>query len=266
LTATGRRAARNPWVRVGARVGLGSRGIVWGLMGVLALNIAAGGTRRQADQQGALAAVAAQSGGWLLLVLLAAGLGSYALWRLSQAVVGTSAQGTDVRTRLTDVVRAVSYGFLCSTALSVALGSSGKSQDKQEQSVSARVMSHTGGRWLVGVVGLVVVAAGGYFAWQGVRKDIFEHLDPNDVPKPLRAAAVVIGVVGNTARGVVIALAGVLAIAAAITASPKKTTGLDGALRTVAQQAYGPWLIGAAGVGLIAFGLFGLAEGIWSKV
>ena len=266
LAATGREVADNRWVRGGARVGLGARAVVWGLMGVLALDIAAGGSTQQADQQGALAAVAAQLGGRLLLIVIAAGLAAYALWRLSLAVFGTSLQGNEVKTRLEDLVRAISYGVLCSTALTVAAGSAGQSQSKKEQSMSAGIMSHTGGRWLIGLVGLIVICTGCYYIWQGVRKDIYEHLDLRDVPQRLRGATAAIGVFGNVARGVVIALAGVLALVAAITANPKKTTGLDGALHTVAHQAFGPWLIGAAGIGLIAFGLFGVAEGIWSKV
>lgn len=266
MTATGRRVAGNRWVRIGARLGLAARAVVWGLMGVLAIEIAVGGSARQADQQGALAAVAAHSGGRILLVLIAAGLAAYALWRFTLAAFGTSTVGSDVSTRLQDLVRAISYGVLCTSTVSVVTGSQGQSQDRQQQGVSAHLMSHTGGRWLLGAIGVVVIGVGAYYVWQGVRKDIYEHLDLRDVPAQLRTATAWVGVVGNVARGLVIALAGVLVVSAAVTADAKKSSGLDGALRSVAHQPYGPWLLGVAGLGLIAFGVFGVAEGVWSKV
>jgi len=266
LTRTGRRVSRNPAVRVGARVGLVSRGVVWALMGVVALQIAVGSTSRQADQQGALATVATQSGGRVVLAVIALGLASYALWRLSLAVFGTSSQGDELGTRAADAIRAVSYGALCATAVSVLTGSTSSSQDKRQAGLSAELMQDTAGRWLLGAVGVVIACAGGYFAWQGVREDIFEHLDRGAIPARLRPVVVVLGVVGNTARGLVITLSGILVVIAAVTVDPHRATGLDGALRTLAHQAYGPWLIGAAGAGLIAFGVFAVAEAVWSRV
>jgi hypothetical protein len=266
LTSVGARATHSRPVRIGARVGLAARGIVWILMGVLAIEVAVGGTQRQADQQGAMAAVAAQTGGKILLVLIAVGLASYALWRLSQAVFGTSPHGKQLKTRLTAAIRALMYAILCSTVVSVVAGSSGSSQDQQQRDWTAHLMRHTGGRWLVGVAGLVVIAIGGYFAQQGVRRDVFGHLKARDVPESIRTPVIVVGIVGNTLRGVVIGLAGILVLVAAITADPHKSSGLDGALRSVAHQPFGPYLLVVLAIGLIAFGLFGIAEGVWSKV
>lgn len=266
LTSVRRQTTRSTPVRIGARVGLAARGIVWLLIGVLAIEVAVGGTQRQADQQGALAAIASHTGGTVLLVLIGAGLASYALWRLSQAVFGSSPHGTQLKNRLTAAIRAVMYAILCATSVSVVAGSSGSTQDQQQRDWTARLMDHTGGRWLVGVVGLVVIVIGGYFVQQGIRRDIYGHLDARDVPERVRTPVVVLGIAGNILRGVVIGLAGVVVLVAAITADAKKSSGLDGALRSVAHQPFGPYLLVVLGLGLIAFGLFGMAEGVWSKV
>jgi hypothetical protein len=74
-----------------------------------------------------------------------------------------------------------------------------------------------------------------------------------------------LGTVGTIARGVVFGVAGGLVLTAAITFDAKKSTGLDGALRTLAHQPYGPYLLGAVAAGLIAFGLFGFAAARWVK-
>lgn len=265
LTATGSRLANSRVLTFGARLGLAARALVWLLMGVLAIAIAFGSTHRQADQQGALAALAAQSGGSLLLVVLAAGLACYALWRLIEAAFGTG-RDSGGKERLASLIRAITYAVLCFTTVSVLTGSAGSSQDRRQKGLTADVMQHPGGRWLVGIVGLVVVGVGIYFAQQGVRRDIYGQLDERKLDRRLRPGVTALGVFGNTARGVVIALAGVFVIAAAVEANPHDSTGLDGALRTLAQEPYGPAVLVIAGVGLIAFGLFGVAEGIWSKV
>jgi Domain of Unknown Function (DUF1206) len=74
-----------------------------------------------------------------------------------------------------------------------------------------------------------------------------------------------LGMIGTTARGVVFAIAGALVVDAAVTYDAAKSTGLDGALRTLADRPYGPWLLGALALGLIAFGLYGFAAARWAK-
>jgi hypothetical protein len=235
------------------------------LMGVLAIQVALGGTQRQANQQGALATLAAQPGGTFVLVVLAAGLASYAVWRLLEAAIGSRAGRESARDRLTSLIRGVMYAILCATAVTVLTGSTGSSQDRRQRGMTAQLMQHTGGRWLVGLVGVVVIGVGVYFAQQGVRRDIYGQLDRARIDSRLRPAITALGVFGNTARGVVIGLAGVFVVTAAITANPQNSTGLDGALRTLAHEPFGPWALCLAGAGLIAFGLFGTAEAVWAK-
>jgi Domain of Unknown Function (DUF1206) len=56
-----------------------------------------------------------------------------------------------------------------------------------------------------------------------------------------------------------------LVVQAAVTFNAAKSTGLDGALRTLADRPYRPWLLGALALGLIAFGLFGFGAARWAK-
>ena len=66
--------------------------------------------------------------------------------------------------------------------------------------------------------------------------------------------------VGTAARGMVFALAGFFVVQAAVTFEPEKARGLDGALRSLVKTPLGPWLLVVVALGLVAFGIYGLAE------
>jgi hypothetical protein len=100
---------------------------------------------------------------------------------------------------------------------------------------------------------------------EGLRRKFEKQLQMNELHGATRTAVVRLGMIGTTARGVVFAVAGALVVAAAVNYDASKSTGLDGALRTLADRPYGPWLLGVLAVGLIAFGLYGLAAARYAK-
>ncbi|HKC26822.1 MAG TPA: DUF1206 domain-containing protein [Jatrophihabitans sp.] len=265
MTAARPALARRPVVHVAARVGLVARGLVYLLLGWLAIRIAVGNGSQQANQKGALATVASHSGGKALLVGLAIGFAAYALWRLSEAAFGTSAEGNGAGARLKSLVRGLVYVGSCIVAIRFLAGSPGKSQDKQQADLTARLMQHTGGRWLVGIIGLVVLGVGIGMAVSGFKRQFTRELQVERMTPNARKTVIAVGAFGHVARGVVVALVGVLVIAAAITTDPKKSTGLDGALRTLADQTMGRLLLGVIAVGLAAFGAYGLAAAKWAR-
>jgi hypothetical protein len=262
--SNGRKAAQSPAMDALARLGLAARGFVYLVIGWLTLQIALGHHTQQANQSGALAEVARHSFGKLLLWLLAAGFAAYAIWRLSQAAFGTGAEGAKAGPRLKSLARGVIYaGFAVSTFAFIV--GTGKGQRQQQQAWTARVMRHTGGRWLVGLAGVVVIVVGVAMVVEGVRRKFEQQLEMGKLHGTTRTVVLRLGMVGTITRGLVFALAGFLVVDAAISFDPKKSTGLDGALRTLAHQPFGPWLLGAAALGLVAFGLYGLASVRYAK-
>jgi Domain of Unknown Function (DUF1206) len=127
-------------------------------------------------------------------------------------------------------------------------------------------MRHSLGRWAVGIAGLVVIAVGVAMVIEGLTKRFEKQLEMYELQGTTRTVVLRLGAVGTVTRGAVFALAGFLVLDAAITFDPKKSTGLDGALRTLAHQPFGPYLLGAAALGLIAFGLYGLASVRYAKI
>jgi hypothetical protein len=266
LAASTRRAARGPLVASAAHLGLATRGVLYLVIAWLAGSIALGHTRQQANQKGAIATLAGHRGGSVTLWILGLGLAAYSFWRLTEAVVGTAAEGRKLGPRVQSLVRALSYAAFAVIAFQFVLGAHGQGQDQQQQSATARLIRHPSGRLLVGAIGVVVVAIGLWMIADGLRKRFVRELRVQELPRSTRELVIVLGVVGNTARGAVFALAGWLALDAAMTSHPDKSAGLDGALRTLANRPYGPLLLLAVAAGLFAFGLYGLAAARWAKV
>lgn len=261
-----RKASRSDAMEGGARLGLGARATIYLLMGTLALAVAFGRSTSETDQRGALKAVSQHSGGKVLLVLLAAGFAAYALWRLSQAAFGVPVDGNGAGPRLKSLVRGVAYASLAVTAVSVLAGSGSRtSQGDQQESLTARVMGHSGGRWLVGAAGLVVLGVGAVMVYEGATKKFEKYLRMQEMSSTTRSVVEKLGLVGTIARGVVIGLAGVLVADAAVEFEPDKARGLDGALRTLAGQPYGQTMLVLAALGLVAFGVYGFAEARWYR-
>jgi Domain of Unknown Function (DUF1206) len=265
VASSARRASNGPAMTWLARFGLAARGFVYLVIGWLALQIARGHGGHQANQRGALADIARHSLGVVLLWVLGFGFASYAVWRLSEAAFGTAADGSKAGPRVQSLVRGVVYAALSISTFGFIAGTSRQGQAQQQVTLTARVMRHSYGRWLVGLAGLIVVAVGVAMIVQGVRRKFEEELQMQELQGATRTVVVRLGMIGTIARGVVFAVAGVLVVDAAWTFDARKSTGLDGAMRTLADQAYGPWLLGLLALGLIAFGLYGFAQARWAK-
>jgi Domain of Unknown Function (DUF1206) len=246
-----------------ARAGLTARGVVYILIGVLAFLMAQGATGKHVDQKGALAEVLSHSYGSLLVGALAVGFFGYALWRLSEAAFGVTGEGRKPSARLKSAARGVAYLVLTFTAVSALRGST-QTQSGQQETLTAQVMAHTGGRLLVGLVGLGVIAAGATMIMEGYRLTFMRYF--KSLPAHLRDAVRNLGRVGTIGRGAVFALVGVLLVSAAWNLDPNRAGGIDAAFRTLLAQPFGQILGIAAALALIAFGIYGLAEARYRRV
>jgi hypothetical protein len=263
--SSARKASDSPAMAAAARLGLAARAFVYLVIGWLAIQMALGHSSQQANQKGALADIAQHSGGLVLLWVLGFGFAAYALWRLSEVAFGTAAEGKKAGPRVQSLVRAIVYASLSVTTFLFIAGRSRQGQAQQQETATAKLMKHGYGRWLVALAGLLGVAVGVAMIIEGLRKKFQKQLQMNKHHGTVRTIVLRLGIVGTIARGVVFVVAGALGVDAAITFDPSKSTGLDGALRTLADRAYGPWLLGALALGLIAFGLYGFAAARWAN-
>jgi Domain of Unknown Function (DUF1206) len=264
-TARARRASDGQTARVLARAGLTARGVIYILIGWVAILVALGRSSQQADQQGALQLLAGKPYGLVSLWLLGIGFAAYALWRLSEAAFGATGDGNRTGPRLKSLARAVIYAFFASLAFKVIAGTQG-SQTRQQQDLTAKAMQHSGGRWLVGIVGLIVVICGLVLVSEGLRRKFLKYLNMAQASPRTRRVVKWLGTIGTVARGLVFALAGALVIDAAVTHKASKSGGIDKALLTLRGQPFGEVLLFLMALGLIIFGVYGLCEARWRKV
>jgi Domain of Unknown Function (DUF1206) len=267
-----RHAERSPWLERAGRIGLCARGVIYCAAAVVAVQVAAGRGGR-ADRQGALKSVADEPFGHALLVLLAVGFAAYALWRFAKAAAGAG-EGSGHETgssgaakRLADVGRGLIYvGLLYTDIRLLMTGAAGGGSDEEAKTWSARLMTHDAGRYLVFVAGGVLVVTGVVLLVRAFAQKFDKHLDMASMSGWAKRWLPRLGVVGYAARGVVAGLIGVFVIQAAATFDPQKAVGVDGALKRLAGEPYGSFLLALVAAGLLAFGLFSFVEARWRKV
>lgn len=245
-----------------AQVGLTARGLLYCLVGLLALQIAFGGGDGQASQSGALQTLAKQPFGKALVALVGLGLVAYALWRFAQFFTEKGSEDSDTENavmRISYIVRGVIYVALAFTAFKTAFGGGGGGSSNQ--GMAASVMKNVpGGVVLVGLVGLIVIGVACYQGYKAFSDDFMEELRQGEMDQRVRTWTRRIGVAGHSARAVVYTLIGIFIIRAAVQFDADEAKGLDGALQELSQQAYGVWLLVLVALGLFLFGIYTLVR------
>ena len=240
-----------------ARGGFVMSGLVHVLIGWFALRVALGDSGQDADQSGALNTVAAAPGGNALLWIGGLAMLALTVWHLAEAYFGAR-WADDDRRRLTHVVKTLGkagvYGALGVTALRFAAGG-GSDSGQQTSELTAGLLGSAAGRGAVILIGLVVLAIGGYHVVKGAGRGFEDDLRP---PGDQRISMVVLvtGVIGYIAKGVALIAVGILFGWAAIGSDPEKATGLDGAFQTVASLPAGAVLLVVVAVGVMLYGVY----------
>jgi hypothetical protein len=252
---------RNPLETL-ARLGYGARGVVYGLVGALALLAAIGSGGQTGGSRSALQTLLTQPFGRVWLGVIALGLAGFCIWRILEAITDADHHGTDAKgwgIRGAHLVSGLIYGSLAVTALGLTLGwgGGGGSEEARAQDSTAWLMAQPFGRWLVGLVGLAIAGAGLSFLWKGWRGDVAQYLA---LPAGSRNWIISLGRLGFAARGVVFMIVGAFLILAAWHSNSKEAHGLGGALDALQQQPYGWLLLALTALGLFAFGVFGLVQ------
>jgi hypothetical protein len=261
----GERVVRSDAFELLARAGFVARGLIYGVIGILAIKLAVGAGGQTTNQQGALKTIARQPFGKVLLILVAIGLGGYACWRILRALLGHGPEASDSGfERLAGFASGIVYASLCAVAVEILLGSNSGSGNVHAK--TAGVLGWPAGTWLVGIAGAVLIGVGLYQAYRGIKQEFLKDSKTEEMSPTVRKWIEAIGTFGHLARGVVFGLVGVFLIKAAIDYNPNSAVGLDGALAKLAHASYGPFLLGVVAAGLIAFALFSLSDARYRRI
>jgi hypothetical protein len=258
--STADEVAQSTAFEIFARAGFVARGLVYSLVGALAVCLAVGLGGKATNQQGALETVARQPLGRVLLVAVAAGLAGYSLWRLTRAALGRGPEaGED---SLVDRVAAFGsgafYGVLAYGAIEIVVGAHASGGNVSKN--TAGILGWPGGQELIGAAGVVMIVVGLYQGYRAVTAEFLDDAKTGQMSRRTQRAFSTVAVVGHLARLVVFSLAGLFLLVAAIQFDPHKAVGLGGVLARLLREPGGNALMGVVAAGLVVFGVYSIAD------
>jgi hypothetical protein len=251
-----------------ARAGFAASGVLHLLVAFIVLRLAFG-SGGNADQSGALATLAKQPGGAIMLWVAAVGLLALGLWRVAEAIVGSKPSeqveqqqknGSSVWKRAKPLGLAIVNFAIALSAARFAMGS-GQQSSQQNAGMSAQMMQTGWGKTILIAVALGLIAVGGYHVYKGASKKFLKDLRVNG-----GTAVTAVGVAGYAAKGLVLAGAGVLVIIATLQADPSKASGLDAAVKALGHAPFGKVLLLVAALGIAAFGAYSFVRSRYGRM
>lgn len=249
-----------------ARTGLAGKGALYTLLGVLAINVALG-NRATASEIGAIQTVAQAPFGRFLLIALTAALIALVVWKVAQTISGDPAEGAEGSDRAKYALKAVLYSGAALASLSILIANwggnagavPGAGGGSGQQQATAVVLGLPGGRWIVMIVGLVVIGFGAYLIYrQTLNLEFMERIGALEHDK--RKTVETLGRVGYAGSGLVTIGVGVFLVIAGLQHDPSDVKGLSGLLADLAGQGWGQLVLWLIAGGLFAYGLFSFAE------
>lgn len=263
VTQAARSSRESGAVRILARAGFAVSGVVNAIIGFIAIGIALSGGG-SADQSGAFGAIADSPGGVILLWVFVIALAALGLW---YGVGAFLSRERETKRRASAIAKGLGKGIaylaLAATALSFVVGS-GNDSAEQSSSITAALLSTPGGVILVVVIGLLFCGVGVYSVHKGVTRGFEEDIT---VPTGSAGKAVrAVGTIGYVARGVALFIVGMLFGVAAVTADASNATGLDGALKALADLPFGKAILVIVGLGFIAAGVYSVLRAKLAKL
>ncbi|GCE14664.1 DUF1206 domain-containing protein [Tengunoibacter tsumagoiensis] len=274
VNGVGRRvhgAATSPGMVLLARCGYAAKGLVYVIIGILAVQLAFGLGGSAIDQRGALQTLSEQPFGKYMLIIVAVGLLLYAIWSFIQAIFDTERKGKQAKgivARLGYAGVGISYGLLAWGSFQVIAGSGtgSKNSTASAQDWTATLLKQPFGVGLVVVLGLIVLAIAGALFAKAYKAKFQYRLNLTNVRASLRKVLVNLGRAGYTSLGVVFVIVGIFFIVAAVQHNATEAKGLDSALLTLAQQPFGQFLLAIVALGLVAYGIYSFVEARYRRL
>ncbi len=263
-------AVRSPWFTTLARLGYAAKGLVYIVIGWLALMTAVRAGGQTTDPQGAITDIYQQPFGKVLLFIIVVGFIGYALWQFVRAAFNSDGEGDPKK----DTVLRIGYAVVGVTYLGFALAAlrlllqhaAPQGSNSTTQDWTARLLGAPLGVALVILLGVIVLGVAGalfYEAWTRRFERSFPTGQMNEVERKVMRVS---GRYGIGSLGAIFIVIGLFLILAAAHHNPRQAQGLAGALATLAAQPFGPILLGLVALGLVAYGVYGWVEARYRRI
>jgi hypothetical protein len=255
-----------PWIVILARIGYVAKALLYATVGILAAQAALGSGGRTTDLGGALREVVRAPMGEAMLLVIAAGLAAYALWRVVDAIFDGEGRGTDLKgvlRRLGSALRGLAHAGLALAAFRLATGS-GDAGGKDSDRYVAQAMDMSGGTWLVWLAAAVALGYCAYQLYRAYAAKLGRQLNLAALPAGMARAVIAISRAGIAARGIVFGLIGVLLARSASRGDPEQAGGIRESLDLVAGM--GRWPLVAVALGLVAYAVYELLNARYRRI
>jgi hypothetical protein len=259
------------WLERLARWGLVSVAVSFAVVAALSIKVALTGSGHPQGREGALAAIAREPFGKVLLVIVAAGFLGYAAWRLTTAAIGRTIEDDSYENplkRIGDAARGLFYLGLAGACvkLLVSAGGSPAGGGQKERKTAALLLGLPGGRFIVGAIGLGVVGVGLYNGYRAISGKYRDRLKMWQIDEAEERIVTPIAVAGLFARMIVFGLTGAFLVASAVQYDAREAVGIDGALQRLVETAYGRPALFVVAVGLLCYALYRLTEARYRRI
>lgn len=252
------------WVKYCAKIGLTAKGVLYCLLGGLALKEALelNKSSQGVGRKSVFLFVEELMLGRVLLGLVAGGLACFCIWRLLQAFKDTESKGAGVKGliyRLRYALSAAFYGLLALLAAKLTIGT--KDSDNGFIQTFTKLVVHKplGHLVLMGAAAAIALA-GAYFIYQGFSGKYRKKIIASGVKKEAEKALITAGTIGYIARGIVWILIGYLLLQANKYAISGAANESKNVFEFIESASYGSYLLGSVAIGLILYGLFTFME------
>lgn len=255
-----------PWIAYLARVGYVAKAVLYATVGILAAEAAFGTGGRTTDLGGALRQVVRAPMGDALLLVIAAGLAAYAVWRLVDAITDAEGRGGDLKglvRRIGSAARGLAHGALALAAFRLATGSGGGGGQGFEH-LAARALNLPGGEWLLRLAAGAVLVYGGYQIYRAYAAKLGSQLSLGALPAAAVHWVVALCRIGIAARGLVFLLMGLLLVRSAERHDPGQAGGIDESLEMLGRM--GRWPLGVVALGLVAYAVYELLNARYRRI
>jgi hypothetical protein len=263
-----KKAAANPWLERAVRAGYVVRGLIYGVMGVLAIDLALGGSATTTDQRGGVVLLATHPLTTLFLVAVILALAAYSLWGFIRAIydpLGRGEEPAGLAARIGFAGSGLNYAALLVFAAGVLLGSGGSDSDPVQQLVRWALYRPAGAFIVLVSGGIAVVAGIGQFV-EAYKAGFEKDLKRTRMSRAQRLAVDSLGRFGMVARGVIFMVVGVFIVEAGLHRDAADAHGFGPAFQAIAREPLGHALLAIVALGFIALALHSLANARWIRL